>query len=80
MAAAFRLQELLDETDPQLSQRELALRSGVSLMTVNSIARNRTKRVDLATLDALASVLGVEPGDLITRVPAPRTARGRKHA
>jgi DNA-binding Xre family transcriptional regulator len=65
MTALFRLQELLDNRDPPMSQSELARRSGVSLVTVNGIANNRTQQVSLKTLDALARVLGVEPGDLI---------------
>ncbi len=67
VAALFRLQELLDERDPPMSQSELARRSGVSLVTVNGIANNRTSQVSLKTLDALARVLQVEPGDLIVR-------------
>ena len=65
MAARFRLAEILEEKD--MSQRKLAEKSGVSLVTVNRIATGKTTRVDLATLDALAKVLGCEPGDLIER-------------
>jgi putative transcriptional regulator len=72
MAARFRLRELLDAHDPPMNQSELARDSGVSIVTVNAIANNRTTRVDLATLDAIARVLGVEPGDLIERVPTKR--------
>ena len=67
--ARFRLRELMDAHDPPLSQYELARRSGVSRVTVNAIAQNKTTRVDLATLDALANVLGVEPGELLEREP-----------
>lgn len=70
MAARFRLAEILQEKD--MSQRKLAEKSGVSLVTVNRIATGKTTRVDLATLDALAKVLGCEPGDLIERT------RGRR--
>lgn len=70
MGARFRLQELLDRPDsPVRSQSELARRSGVSLVTINAIANQRTTRVDLATLDALSRALGVEPGDLLEREP-----------
>ena len=72
----FRLQQLLDEHDPPMAQRELARLSGVSAVTINAISNNRTSRVDLATLDALSKALGVEPGDLIEREPAKR-GRGR---
>lgn len=76
VAALFRLQELLDEHDPPMSQSELARRSGVSLVTVNGIANNRTSQVSLKTLDALARVLQVEPGDLIVREKGGKRSRG----
>jgi DNA-binding Xre family transcriptional regulator len=75
MAARFRLQQLLDEQIPPLSQSELARRSGVSLVTINAIANNRTKQVQLETLDKLADVLGVELGDLLEREGKRRKAR-----
>jgi len=65
--ARFRLAALL--ADRGMTQTELSRRSGVSQVTVNAIANNRTTRVDLATLDALAVVLGLEPGDLVERAP-----------
>lgn len=55
-----------------MSQRELARLSGVSLVTVNAIANNKTKTVALATLDAIADALGIEPGELLEREPARR--------
>lgn len=63
MAARFRLAELLEERG--MSQSELARQSGITFATVNAMARNRTDGVKLATLDRLARVLGVAPGDLI---------------
>ena len=63
MAARFHLAELLEERG--MSQSELARRAKVSLVTINSIANNRTTQVKLETLDRLARVLGVEPGELI---------------
>lgn len=71
----FRLQELLDAQNPPMSQRELARRSGVTGVTINAIANNRTTRVDLATLDAIADVLGVHPGDLLERETPRRRGR-----
>ncbi len=65
MGARFRLQELLDNAG--MSQAALAERSGVSLVTVNKIAGNRSSQVALKTLDALSKVLGCEPGDIIER-------------
>jgi putative transcriptional regulator len=67
MGARFRLQELLDAA--VMSQSELARQSGVSLVTVNKIAQNRSNQVSLKTLDALSSVLKCQPGDLLEREP-----------
>lgn len=63
----FRLREQLAAHEPPMSQSELARRSGVSLVTINAIANNRTTRVDLETLDAICSVLKVRPGDLLEK-------------
>jgi len=41
-----------------MSQSELSRRSGVSLVTVNAIANNRTKQVSLETLNNLCKALG----------------------
>ena len=65
MPTRFRLAELLEERG--VSQSELARSSGVSFQTINAIANNRTTRVDLATLDAIAKALRCEPGDLLER-------------
>ncbi|MCH7714669.1 MAG: helix-turn-helix transcriptional regulator [Gemmatimonadetes bacterium] len=64
MVTRFRLKKELGD---QMSQSELSRRSGVHVVTVNRICQNLTTRVDLATLDALSTVLGCEPGDLIER-------------
>jgi DNA-binding Xre family transcriptional regulator len=65
MKVRFCLQELLDSHDPPMSQSELARRSGITLVTINGIANNRTAMVSLKTLGAIASALGVQPGDLL---------------
>jgi transcriptional regulator with XRE-family HTH domain len=75
MTARFRLDELLEESG--LSQRELAVRSGVSPTTINRMANNLTAQVSLKTLDSLARALSapgrrVRPGDLIEE------ARGKR--
>jgi DNA-binding Xre family transcriptional regulator len=77
MPTRFRLAELLSRPPEEggMSQSELARRSKVSLVTINSIANNRTRRVDLDTLDALAKALDVEPGDLLEREPARKRSR-----
>lgn len=74
MSVTFRLASVLEAAS--LSQRELARRSGVSLVTINAIANNRTTRVDLETLDKLCEVLEVEPGELLER-ETPKLKRAR---
>ena len=65
MLARFRLAELLKWHG--MTQSELSRRSGVTLPTINRMCRNRAKGASLRVLGKLASVLGVDPGDLITR-------------
>src|SRR3954447_16497022 len=78
MPVTFRLHELLAERSPAIGQSELARKAKVSFVTVNAIANNRTKRVDLETLDklcgALAKMLGrrVAPGELLDHGPSKR--------
>ena len=74
MSARFRVRELLEKAD--LTQSELARRAEVSFATVNRLCTNATNQVSLETLDKIAAVLGVEPGDLLERVP--KKPRGRK--
>jgi DNA-binding Xre family transcriptional regulator len=72
MPTVFRLAEVLAQKG--ISQSELARTSGVGLRTVARLCRNETAQVALATLDAIADALGVEPGELIAR---DRTKRRR---
>lgn len=65
LSARFRLKEQLDESD--MTQSELARRSGVSFVTINRMVANKTAQVSLKTLDALSKVLKCEPGDLLER-------------
>lgn len=77
MSARFCLQRLLDEQVPPMNQSELARNSGVSLVTINAIANNRTTQVHLETLDRIAAALDdVAPGDLIES-DRPTGARAR---
>ena len=65
MPTRFRLRELIEAAG--LSQSEVARRAKVSFVTVNRMCANATEGVSLKTLDALAAVLGVEPGAIIVR-------------
>lgn len=50
-----------------MSQRELARRSRVSLTIISRMVHNHARQVSLTTLERIARVLDVEPGDLIKR-------------
>jgi putative transcriptional regulator len=65
MGARFRLKELLEKVG--MTQSELARQSGISFVTINRIAANKTDGVSLKTLDALSKALRCEPGDLLER-------------
>ncbi len=71
----IRLSELL--TEGGMGQSELARRSGVSFVTINRMCSNLTAGVSLHTLDKLANVLGVRPGDLIGDASPAKSKRAR---
>lgn len=60
-----RLAVLMAERDPQMSQRDLAEKSGVSTMAVNRLYRNDFKRVDTETLEKLCNYLQCDLSDLL---------------
>lgn len=61
--ARWRVHEI---AEPQgWSQRGLATAAGLAFGTVHAIWNNTATRADLRTLEALARVLKVEPGELI---------------
>ena len=74
MATRFRLQKLLDDSGVNMS--ELARKADVSFVTINAMAKNRTRQVRLETLDRISTALGVEPGELLERAPGKRKGKG----
>lgn len=69
MALRFRLDALLAESG--ISQRQLAIKSGVSPTAVNLMANNKMAQVAFHTLERLAKGLStprrkVRPMDLLT--------------
>ncbi len=63
MMARFTLKEL---AQPQRwTARKLALETGLAYNTVWGIWTNKSRRLDLDTLDKLAHALGVKPQELI---------------
>jgi transcriptional regulator with XRE-family HTH domain len=71
----FLLRDVLERMKSPPSLLRLAKQSGLSYTTVHGVYSNRAKRVDLATLDSLASALGVPVGSLIG--PTRPAKRGR---
>ena len=59
----------------RLTQTELAARAGVRRATVSRLENGRVSAIDLAVLEKLADLLGVEPGFLLSRSP-PRPPAG----
>lgn len=78
VAARFRLAEYIDKAG--ISQAELHRLSGVSPTAINRMCANTMIQVSLKTLDSLAVALeaklgeGVQPGDLIVRIPPRESA------
>lgn len=54
-------------TTAGLTQIELADRVGVRQATISDLETGKSGRVDLAVLDKICAVLGVEPGTLFER-------------
>jgi putative transcriptional regulator len=48
---------------------QFARETGFAYTTAHSLWRNRTTRIDYETLARLCEVFGVEPGDILVRVP-----------
>lgn len=65
VATRLRLAEILDEQG--ITQSELARSAGLSFQAVNHLCSGRAKAVSFDTLDRIAKVLKVEPGDLLVR-------------
>ncbi len=54
MTTRFRLREALETA--KMSQADSSRESGVSLVTINKISKNKTTRVDLLTLDLFSAL------------------------
>lgn len=48
---------------------QFARETGFAYTTAHALWRNRTTRIDYETLERLCTVFGVEPGDILVRVP-----------
>ena len=70
MTTVFDLRGHLERAG--IAQSELARRTGLSPRTISRLYLNTTAQVSLATLDAIAKALNVQPGELIVREKANR--------
>ena len=61
-----RLRILMAEKDPPLSQKLLALETGLSPTTVNQLYGNKFKLVAVSTVETLCEYFGVGIGDLFS--------------
>jgi DNA-binding Xre family transcriptional regulator len=76
VATVFQLREVMEQQTPPPSIRQVAREGELAYNTVFAIYHNKAARVDLATLDTLAGVLGCEPGELIGRQGRKKQAGG----
>ncbi len=63
----LRISEVAKEKG--ISMRKLAKEAGIAYNTLRLIYRDPHRDISLYTLDSIAQVLGVPPGDLIESVP-----------
>ncbi len=76
--ARWRVREIAEPE--RWSARKLAAASGLAYTTVQGIWSNKSRRADLDTLEAIARVLKVQPGELIgagDAIPAEDTSGKR---
>ena len=71
MPLAFRVREIREALG--ISQAELARRADIRPSTLSAIETNKTKGIDLTTLEAIANALDVDPSILIVREKSSRS-------
>lgn len=71
MALRWRVKDIA--APGRWNPHSLAVEAKIAYNTVYLIWHNQAKRADLETLEKLANVLQVEPGELIGRVPSAST-------
>jgi len=67
MPTRWRLKEIAEPE--RWNARKIAEATGLAYNTVWGIWTNKSRRADLDTLDVLAKLLKIEPGQLIERIP-----------
>lgn len=73
MSVRLRLRELLDKRG--MTQTELQTQSGLAYSTVNDLFNNKSRRIELETIDVLCDVLQCSIADLFERVSDSRRSR-----
>ena len=74
MAIRFRLRALI--TEMGLTQTDVQMKTRLAYSTVNDLYNNKTRRIDLETLNVLCVGLRCQPGDLLEYVDEKKQGRG----
>jgi DNA-binding Xre family transcriptional regulator len=70
----WRLQEILKERN--WTAYRLAQETGLTVPAAYQLSKDKpVQRIDAGTLEKFCEVFGLEPGDLLERVPAPARRR-----
>ena len=67
MAIAVKLDELLYQR--RMTLTELAERIGITLANLSILKTGKARAIRFSTLEAICSVLGCQPGDLLEFLP-----------
>jgi len=76
MPVYSKLSELLSAR--QINQTQLQLRTGLAYSTISDLYHNKTRRVDLTTLDALCIALECSVGDLLQHASSTASANSSR--
>ena len=68
MAIAVKLDDLLH--DRRMTLTELAERVGITLANLSILKTGKARAIRFSTLEAICTVLGCQPGDLLEFQPA----------
>ena len=73
MAIAVKLDELLHQR--RMTMTELAERIDITLANLSILKTGKARAIRFSTLEAICSVLGCQPGDILEFVPESGTAQ-----
>ena len=61
-----RLKVLLAEHD--ITQKELGLKTGIRIPTINAMCNNKIKQIPVEALDKICSLFKCQPNDVFTHI------------